>query len=643
MAIACAIAIAFLATHCKVPEPPSVGPDMAYRLIQSRGAWWISDGRRKVQSIGICAVIAEDVDFTRGGIRYPKAYNGPAAHGGDRESWKRSVLARTQSWGFNTMGAWCDADVANPNDFMQTPCIWLGGYRSTPDNRLVDVWNPAYAVEMERIAAEQLAPWHGRSDVLGFFINNELPWYGEAGWPIKGGRTLLDRYLELPPSAPGRKQVVEWLRRYYSEDWSRFTREWTVNVDSFESLATDPRIALEIKRPAANEAVEAWAGIVAEHYFKLSDAIFRRHAPTNALNLGVRFAGRNFPSVMAAAARYVDVLSYNDYQPDGQFKTNYFDALYELVRKPILISEFSWRANENRSGCRNSQGAPVTVPTQRDRAEHYARYVEAALRHPAILGVHWFCWADQPPEGRFDGEDSNYGIVDIYDEPYHELTAAMTLTHRTAPLQREALRPAPVNMTPLMIYRPIEIPGGPDQLTPASVAVQETKPRLWFDTAHADFSITNDSDRILLRASSRSGSWGGGISLHIPPSHVVSSSDGFSLLGRTGVELRVNASQRLFVRLQLVESGAGPVGEQAYTGDNGADGEVYITPLIELSPGDQSIQIEWADLDVHQHFGNQRGNRRLDLQAIRSIDLYIPGDPNPPGTFDLALNSLVLN
>ena len=31
---------------------------------------------------------------------------------------------------------------------------------------------------------------------------------------------------------------------------------------------------------------------------------------------------------------------------------------------------------------------------------------------------HWFEWVDEPEEGRFDGENSNYGRVDIQDHPY---------------------------------------------------------------------------------------------------------------------------------------------------------------------------------------------------------------------------------
>jgi agarase len=65
------------------------------------------------------------------------------------------------------------------------------------------------------------------------------------------------------------------------------------------------------------------------------------------------------------------------------------------------------------------------VSTQAERAAAYRHYAAAALSQPAIVGCHWFEHADQPAEGRFDGENSNFGIVSINDEVYEELTQTM--------------------------------------------------------------------------------------------------------------------------------------------------------------------------------------------------------------------------
>jgi agarase len=43
-----------------------------------------------------------------------------------------------------------------------------------------------------------------------------------------------------------------------------------------------------------------------------------------------------------------------------------------------------------------------------------------------MVGFHWFEHADQPKEGRFDGENSNYGLVTIEDRPWDVLVQRMT-------------------------------------------------------------------------------------------------------------------------------------------------------------------------------------------------------------------------
>jgi len=72
------------------------------------------------------------------------------------------------------------------------------------------------------------------------------------------------------------------------------------------------------------------------------------------------------------------------------------------------------------------------VATQGQRAACFRRYVIAALQKPTLVGYHWFEHADQPAEGRFDGENSNFGTVTINDDVYEELTHAMTAVNAEA-------------------------------------------------------------------------------------------------------------------------------------------------------------------------------------------------------------------
>ena len=49
------------------------------------------------------------------------------------------------------------------------------------------------------------------------------------------------------------------------------------------------------------------------------------------------------------------------------------------------------------------------------------------MRLPYVVGADWFQYYDEPPHGRkLDGEDYNFGLVDIHDTPYKHVTDAFT-------------------------------------------------------------------------------------------------------------------------------------------------------------------------------------------------------------------------
>jgi agarase len=50
---------------------------------------------------------------------------------------------------------------------------------------------------------------------------------------------------------------------------------------------------------------------------------------------------------------------------------------------------------------------------------------------PYCVGYHWFEYTDEPKEGRFDGENCNYGLVRINDEPWELLTERMKALNPT--------------------------------------------------------------------------------------------------------------------------------------------------------------------------------------------------------------------
>ncbi len=65
------------------------------------------------------------------------------------------------------------------------------------------------------------------------------------------------------------------------------------------------------------------------------------------------------------------------------------------------------------------------MPTQAERAQRLAQFLGSALELKYLVGYDWFQFFDESPQGRsFDGEDSDYGLVDIDGKPYEGLVAA---------------------------------------------------------------------------------------------------------------------------------------------------------------------------------------------------------------------------
>jgi hypothetical protein len=106
------------------------------------------------------------------------------------------------------------------------------------------------------------------------------------------------------------------------------------------------------------------------------------------------------------------------------------EHVFQVTGKPVMITEFAFRAED--SGLPNTQGAGPKVPNQQARAKAYTDYVTWLESLPEVVGYHWFEWVDEPKEGRFDGENSNYGLVDIRDDPYKEFVAAVKQANAAA-------------------------------------------------------------------------------------------------------------------------------------------------------------------------------------------------------------------
>lgn len=415
-----------------------------FRVDENDGVFWLVDpdgGRFLSKGVN---TVRFDQDHVRGTNRVPYA-DACLNKYGSQHIWRASVAERLASWKFNTLGCWSDELVATAGSSLLAiaPTAALGAtFRlHRRDQVFPDVFDPAFAAHIRSSALDHCTKRRNDAGLLGTFIDNELYW--SPDW--RGADELLTLFLNLPSHRPGRVAAIARLQQHY-RDVSQFNAIWRTQARSWEELGSIGHIeapffrmppgglndALETKANLANPAraafsadCDAFVAVVAERYFASCVSAIKEADP-NHLVIGSRFGYQPQSSVIAAAGRYLDVISFNCYQLDA---SSVIDA-YAAVGKPCLISEFSFRGDD--SGLPNAHGAGPRVASQIERAQSFERYVSLALQKPAIVGYHWFEHADQPMEGRFDGENSNFGTVTIEDDVYAELTETMTRVNATA-------------------------------------------------------------------------------------------------------------------------------------------------------------------------------------------------------------------
>ena len=349
-------------------------------------------------------------------------------------AWRARTLARLAAWGFNTLGAWSEPALGAAHRLAYTRTLTIAGAFGNVATgqdwwgRMPDPFDPRFAEAAEAAAARASAGARDDPWLLGYFLDNELPWAG----PGAQGRWALARgtLAGMPISHAKRAFIAELKRRYGSA--ARLAAAWGLALQDWTALEATGFVAPvpEPAHPAIAADYAAWQRRYAETYFDVAVTALRRHDPHHLI-LGARFASST-PEAIEASARRVDVLSFNVYADLPQHGLD--RALLQRLDRPLLIGEFHFGSDD-----RGPFGKGlVPVWNEAGRGEAYARYLSAAAGDPLIVGAHWFAYADQPVSGRLlDGENSHIGLVGITDLPFTGFVEAVRKANLRA-LERAA-------------------------------------------------------------------------------------------------------------------------------------------------------------------------------------------------------------
>jgi hypothetical protein len=325
------------------------------------------------------------------------------------DDWRRQsddlAHRRLRSWGVNTIGNWSDGNCCLLRRTPYVACVGFDAKNIEGSSgywgKFKDPFDPGFREGVRKAMAAQAGTTAGDPWCLGYFVDNEITWGDETSLAVAA--------LLSPPEQAAKKVFVDDLKAKYGTI-EALNAAWGTSHASWDALLKHQG---EPDRAKAGADLKAFYTRIAEEYFRVIHEAVKEVAPNN-LYLGCRFAWGNSPATQAAA-KYCDVVSFNLY---CKSVAEYYCGLRDV---PLIIGEFHFGALDR--GMFHTGLVPVAG--QAARAAAYQEYVRGALRHPQIVGCHWFQYQDEPTTGRFfDEENYQIGFVDCADTAYRETVDA---------------------------------------------------------------------------------------------------------------------------------------------------------------------------------------------------------------------------
>ena len=360
----------------------------------------------------------------------------------NRKAWADDAEAKLRKWGFNTLGNWSDDALRGRGfgHFVQVGFSWPPLFMADEDRDLMivrktgrffpNVFSPRWVYHCKTLAKARLIMQGSDFDLIGIYLDGELPWWGENGCPDREVG-LCDVICAQPAGHTARKAY-----------------------DEFMAARADG---------GSRAAKLDFMKLIAEKYFATTTDAIRRIDKRHMI-MGCMFAGlRGYGpfSTMEACAKYCDVVTIDIYPPvdlergvvlragtdladvkgdltDKELLRE-IDRIGKIINKPFHVTEWSFPAVEGGFPC--VAGGGMRFRTQHERAMASRLFAEMMNASPSIAGYNYFMWVDG--QNRPTGKGyCNYGLMSEAGEPYAELVKMFEDFHAGADAARKKGYPA---------------------------------------------------------------------------------------------------------------------------------------------------------------------------------------------------------
>ncbi len=288
-----------------------------------------------------------------------------------------------------------------------------------------DPFDESWRQSFRHAAEAKAALWNQQDNIIGFFVNNEMP----ADGNITNGSMLGYVYSQ----ACG-QEFVKWLKNRYG-DVQKLNEAWYGDNtkhyhSSFEAILIDKpdpgpfrgfltdipglnetRPNLEMKK-AFTQDFSDFSVYTMQEYADYMLNVLRGVMPNKLIGTN-RFQGGATDGLLAAWKDY-DFIAWNAYPIWEQGQKSFTPAqlatmrhAFELTGKPLLITEWGTASYEARL-----PGSVISFATYTEQGTGYHKVIEQLYGLPFVMGAIHFAWQDLP-----DKEREAWGIIDSEDRP----------------------------------------------------------------------------------------------------------------------------------------------------------------------------------------------------------------------------------
>ena len=314
---------------------------------------------------------------------------------GDEDKWAASTAERLLSWGFNSLGA------GHSPSLRHRGLAWMGfahlgsGFAPISDicpkvhwTGFPNVFHPKFQLYCEKVARRMCSPHKDDPWLLGYFIDNELEWYGK-GWRAW---ELCDEIFRAPATDSNKQALIAFLKNRYPKI-EQLNAAWGTKAESYEAILKARTVLREQTNKGRADRREfimdelGW-GKISRGAYSLTDEVFKKPADHSAKQALMAFLKKRYPTIARLNKAWgTKVASY--------------EALAEAVRPVQHQTE---------------RGEQDKIDFLRLIAERYFAITSAAIRkhdpNHMVLGTRFA--GTMPPVGDIAGKHCDIFTINCY-------------------------------------------------------------------------------------------------------------------------------------------------------------------------------------------------------------------------------------